>query len=319
MSRLFRLLLLPLLMISSKALTFQQFVEQHGKVYSSAEERATREAIFQENAAHVARFNAHRTDVVLELNQWADLHKHEFAATKLKGSAVPSGGNAVFQVPTTMLSGGLPTAVDWRRHHVVNAPRDQGNCGSCWTFAAIATIESAIAIRSGVLPQLSEQQLVDCATEGAGCDGGTADLAYDYVKDQGLCTEAQYPYTGSAGQCADQGCGSKWRVVSYRDIPGNETALMAAVAQQPVAVGIEADQNVFQFYKGGIIRQGCGRNLDHAVVIVGYGTEAGVPYWIVRNSWGSGWGEGGYVRIARGHNMCGIGTIGSLPHVARVA
>ncbi len=220
----------------------------------------------------------------------------------------------------------LPTSIDWRNKGVVSAIRDQQSCGSCWAFSTVATLESAVAIKTGNLYDLSEQELVSCANlkngySSLGCNGGTYENAFKFIKDQsGLSSESCYPYTsgsGNTGTCtrtcshvAGTTVSSYTTVTSYSD-----SAMMTALTVEPVNVAIEADSRSFQLYKSGVYSDlvGCGNTLDHAVVLVGYGSDSGQDYYILRNSWNTVWGENGYMRLARGsaygkYGMCGVLT-----------
>lgn len=192
--------------------------------------------------------------------------------------------------------------------------------GSCWAFGTAATIEGITKISKGTLPSLSEQELVDCVSECKGCNGGRQDTAFKWVtKNGGITTEADYPYKAQNGTCdTTKAKNYAAEITSYEDVPsGNETALMNAVANQPVAVAIDSAGPFFQFYKSGIFRGPCGLNLDHVVTVVGYGGEGLNKYWIVKNSWGTSWGENGYVRMwkdsALQPGVCGIALVGSYP------
>jgi C1A family cysteine protease len=215
---------------------------------------------------------------------------------------------------------GTPTAIDWTTKGVVNPVRDQGQCGSCWAFATTANAESVWAISSGKLLDLSEEYLVDCATGAGyfnmGCNGGNPDSALKYMINNGQCSESSYPYTSgvtkTAGAC--QKCPSAdVKFTGCYDVkPNDQLSLKAAVSKQPVVIAIEADTKYFQSYSSGILTDAakCGTNLDHAVEIVGYGTENGIDYWKVRNSWSTSWGEAGYVRIQRSSSTNDIGVCG---------
>jgi C1A family cysteine protease len=225
----------------------------------------------------------------------------------------------------------LPSSIDWTANRAVTPVKDQGQCGSCWSFSTTGALEGAYAIITGNLASFSEQQLVDCDTLGNGgrdhgCNGGLMENAFNWIsKNNGLCLESDYPYisgtTKTAGKC-DKSCknlaGSD--VVKYIDVePASDSAFMTALAKQPVSVAIEADQREFQLYKSGVFTGTCGTNLDHGVLAVGYGTEAGNEYYKVKNSWSATWGEGGYIRIGRGANynggkgQCGILLQASYP------
>lgn len=227
----------------------------------------------------------------------------------------------------------LPSSIDWRTKGVVNSVQSQDQCGSCWAFSATASLESASAIKYGKLTKLSEQQLVSCAGlkyGNLGCNGGMYDGAWNYVRDfGGQCSESSYPYTsnkGDTGSCLkDCLVVSGTKVSTYVSVKSkSDTAMMTALTVGPVSIAIEADTRSYQMYKNGIYNdfEGCNSNyktkgatsqpnIDHAVVLIGYSSENGQDYYILRNSWGISWGENGIMRIARGSQyapwgMCGV-------------
>jgi len=219
----------------------------------------------------------------------------------------------------------LPSSVDWVSSGAVTAPKNQGQCGSCWTFSTTGALEGALKIATGKLVSLSEQQFVDCSHEGGnnGCNGGSMDSAFSFSEANAVCTEDSYPYKAAAGTCAASNCTAgiaKGKVIGFKDVPPRDLdALMEAVSKQPVSVAIEADQMAFQLYKNGILSKECGSKLDHGVLLVGYGTENGTDYWKVKNSWGASWGEQGYIRMQRGLSLdgeCGIKLGATYPVVA---
>lgn len=212
----------------------------------------------------------------------------------------------------------LPVSVDWTTQGAVTGVKDQGNCGSCWSFSATGALEGAYKIKYGTLVSFSEQNLVSCDTIDSACNGGLMDNAFSWVNTNGgLCTESGYPYTsgttGQKGACLTT-CTKNSNVTpkSFTDVTRNsDSALMTAIAKQPVSIAIQANQPDFQLYKSGVLTGKCGSNLDHGVLAVGYGTWTdGTDYYKVKNSWGTGWGMDGYILIQRGKNQqcgeCGI-------------
>jgi C1A family cysteine protease len=256
------------------------------------------------------------------VNQFTDLTPEEFKSQWVGGlkTQVGSYGCKTF----TSGASGVPATVDWRNKGAVTSVKDQGQCGSCWTFSATGAIEGAWAISKGQLVDLSEQELVDCATGVSygshGCNGGQMEGAFKFVIANGQCTLASYPYTAKDGTC--QKCTAVAHISYCSDVkPNDQVSMKAAVAQQPVAVAIEADTRYFQSYSGGILTSSsCGTTLDHGVLTVGYGEENGQKYWLVKNSWGTSWGDMGYVKIARSEStndpgICGIAMDPSFPTV----
>ena len=204
----------------------------------------------------------------------------------------------------------IPDSVNWVTNGAVTPVKNQGMCGSCWSFSATGSMEGRNQIKTGNLVNISEQQLVDCSTKegNMGCNGGLMDYAFKYAEGTKMETEAQYPYTGKDGTCHAQG--GSVGVTSFTDVkPKSPSALAAAVAEGPVSVAIDASGLFFQLYFGGIMKHFCGQSLDHGVLVVGYGTEKGTDYWILKNSWGSMWGEKGYFRILRSMDKEGYGGV----------
>lgn len=208
----------------------------------------------------------------------------------------------------------LSSMVDWTSAGAVTAVKDQGQCGSCWSFSSTGALEGAYYNKYGTLESFSEQQLVDCDTlknggRDHGCNGGLMDNAFAWIgKNGGLCKESAYPYvsgTTKTGGTCQTSCkvvaGSK--VAKFVDVaPSDDKLMMTALSMQPVAVAIEADQREFQLYKSGVFTGTCGTNLDHGVLVTGYGSANNFDYYIVKNSWGTSWGQGGYILLGRGLN-----------------
>lgn len=224
-----------------------------------------------------------------------------------------------------------PDSVDWVAKGAVTSVKNQAQCGSCWTFSTTGALEGAAFVAGRGLTSLSEQNILDCDKGGNKCQGGSMDQAFGWVKENGICSEADDAY-----KCADQdsdmckksqcptNCTQVLKagdVTGHTDVESTEGALEAAVAKQPVSVAIEADKAVFQHYTGGILTDSaCGETLDHGVLVVGYGTDKGQKYWKVKNSWGTSFGEAGYIRIEKGKSTdggeCGIRQMASFPIVA---
>jgi KDEL-tailed cysteine endopeptidase len=302
---------------------FTNFQERFEKRYDSMEEMETRFAIFRKNMINII---AHNTDAnqnfTMGVNQFTDLTPEEFKMQYVGGlkAEVGSYGCKTF----TSGASGAPATIDWRTKGAVTSVKDQGQCGSCWSFSSTGAVEGAWAISKGQLTDFSEQELVDCATGVSygshGCNGGQMEGAFKFVIENGQCTLSSYPYTAKDGTC--QKCTAVAHISSCSDVkPNDQVSLKAAVAQQPVAVAIEADTRYFQSYSGGILdSSSCGTTLDHGVLTVGYGEENGQKYWLVKNSWGTTWGDKGYVKIARSDStndkgICGIAMDPSFPSV----
>ena len=237
-----------------------------------------------------------------------------------------SSNNIIYQPSNSTYEGDdknviMPFSIDWREKDVITGVKNQGRCGSCWSFSATGSIEAIHAIETGVLLNISEQQLVDCSVDygNHGCQGGSMDNAFKYVIDNGLCSEENYPYQAKQGQCMN--CREIINISDYKDVrPNNEEILKRVVHQQPVSVAIQANLKSFQLYSSGIYSDpSCGTHLDHGVLIVGYGHDFyhNMDYWIVKNSWGPLWGENGYIRIQRNiednSGLCGIAMQPSIP------
>jgi len=291
--------------------------QANGKSYGTNSEEEYRMKVYNDNYNIVAAHNAGDETFKLKLNKFADLTNVEFAA-QYTGYNKPTG----FKANKTVIfnTSNLKSSVNWVTENKVAAVKDQGHCGSCWAFSTVCAVESANAIKnnSSVTP-LSEQQLVDCAggTWGNhGCSGGLMDFGFQYVESNPLATEDDYPYRGTVGTCRATSFTGVGKVSTFTDVrQGDPDQLRAAISQGVVSVAIEADQSVFQLYDYGVITSSsCGTHLDHGVAAVGYGSENGEDYFLVRNSWGSSWGDHGYVKIgASSSNICGILSSASYP------
>lgn len=296
---------------------FTNWAQEHGKVYET-EDFFERYHIFRSNLDFVMAENSKNQSFTLAMNQFGDLTWEEFKAQRMGYQRGPehSEVRSLNELPFVdkLVGDEVAAALDWREKNIVTPVKDQGACGSCWAFSATGSLEGAYAQSKGRLLSFSEQQLVDCSGPQGnnGCGGGLMDRAFVYWEKNGACLESDYPYTARNGNCQTS-CLGYARVAKYNDIQRGEQNLFNAVNIGPISVAIEADQQSFQFYKSGVFQGPCGQNLDHGVLLVGYGDEAGLPYWIVKNSWGARWGESGYIRIRRDQNLCGISNEPSYP------
>jgi C1A family cysteine protease len=298
---------------------FKDFMLKYDKQYSSHEEEQKRLVIFASKYEFIKTHNALNSTYTLGVNVLADQASEEVRSTRL-GFSLPATGKLRDRFPflgTDRYSGAtLPEAVDWVEKGAVTAVKNQGRCGSCWSFSTTGAIEGAWKIATNKLVSVSEQQFVDCSSDNHGCSGGSMDLAFKFAETHGLCGEAEYPYIAKAADCHASTCTTipKGAVTGFRDVQeDSDEALMEALAKQPVSVAIEADKNAFQLYSGGVLTSNeCGTNLDHGVLAVGYGEEDGTKYWKVKNSWGPTWGENGYIRLERGGATSKLGECGIL-------
>ncbi|KAG6423635.1 hypothetical protein SASPL_114037 [Salvia splendens] len=299
----------------------EKWMVENGRVYKDEAEKVKRFNIFKENVEYIESFNeAASKPYKLAVNRFADLTNAEFHNSR---NGYRGGSKASVSSPFRYVNvSAAPASIDWRKKGAVTPVKDQGQCGCCWAFSAVAATEGINQINTGKLVSLSEQQLVDCDTsEDQGCNGGLMDDAFQYIiKNKGLTTESNYPYKGVDGTCnSKKESSDAAKITGYEDVPSNsESALLKAVVNQPVSVAIDASGSDFQFYSSGVFTGECGTELDHGVTAVGYGVASdGTKYWIVKNSWGTSWGEDGYIRMQRdvgaAEGLCGIAMEASYP------
>ncbi|KAF5218417.1 hypothetical protein ECC02_008659 [Trypanosoma cruzi] len=300
--------------------TFEKYIADFGKRYADPEEHRKRAAIFKENLAKVRAFNgALGRSYRLGINKFSDMTKEEFNAKFNGRVAAPQSTQSPQRAPYKRTKATFPEALNWQdaKNPVLTPVKDQGFCGSCWAHAATESVESMYAISSGKLLTLSTQQITSCVNNtrkcggSGGCGGGTAQLAWEYIMNTGGITlDAEYPYvsgeTSVTGRCVlNRSMPRVVNVYGYASLPHNdyEAVIEALVQKGPLAVSVAASD--WMFYTGGVF-DGCGKDgenitISHAVQLVGYGTDnkTNQDYWVVRNSWGEGWGENGFIRLLR--------------------
>ena len=294
---------------------FSSWKNTHGKLYGSRSEESMRFMNFQNNLKIVEAHNNSNASWSMAMNKFGDLSQAEFKQYLGLNANLKKQRNDVY-----LDTSSVPESWDWREHGAVSNVKDQGMCGSCWAFSAVGGMEGAYFLKTGKLVSLSTQQLVSCDNKGEnqGCNGGLPDPAFDYASNNGMELDKDYPYHGIFGF----GCKynksktlSDFNLVKHVDVPESDNdQLKAAVAQQPVSIGIDAGP--IQMYSSGIFDGRCGTQLDHGVVVVAYGNE-GKDYWTIKNSWGASWGENGYFRVKRDSGnktaICGMNLMASYP------
>ncbi len=304
---------------------FKEWVREHKWVPANADETTRAAMVFMTNLASILEHNSDETQTYTKaLNQFGVMTPAEFKA-QMTGGYNGAKVHSDMRVPllsNNLRAADLPKEIDWSKKGAVTPVKNQGSCGSCWSFSTTGAMEGAYFVKNNKLVSFSEQELVSCDPVDQGCNGGLMDNAFQWIEKQGgLCTEDNYPYVSAEGN--NPSCSIKCTPVNgskplkYVDTPPTSVGLQTGVAQQPVAVAIEADQMAFQFYNKGVLTGTCGKNLDHGVLAVGYGTLDKNDYWKVKNSWGPSWGMDGFILIQRNKNVkggqCGILMSASYP------
>jgi len=303
--------------------SFNNWVSVNYKNYASEDEYTYRLNVYKSNLEYIENHNQQNLGFTLAMNQFGDLTAEEFGnihlTTKVNVPETTIKNHAIIANKNT-----VPDSVDWRTKGVVGPVENEGECGSCWAFVTSESIASACAIKSGKpLVLLSVQQIIDCSGDygNEGCNGGLPDNAFQYViANKGLDTWASYPYTAQTGDCQFNPANiGSCTVLNYTDvISGSESDLVNAIVIEPIATAIDASQPTFQFYSSGIYYDSScsSTELDHGVLIIGYGSQNGQDYYLVQNMWGTTWGTQGYILMSRNRgNNCGIATSASYPIV----
>jgi len=310
---------------------FQQFEKKYNKIYQNEQERQFRMQIFETNLVRINLLNRRQgaNSTVFGVTKFADLTPDEFYSKYLikdleqkREKNRASNKKLHLEIPEGF---SIPNSFDWRnKKGIVSPVKDQGMCGSCWAFSATEAIESQWALAGHTLTSLSPQQIVDCdkGRGDLGCEGGDTPTAYEYViAAGGLDTEKSYPYAGTDQDCKVNNNTrvakiSNWGYITQNQ---NETEMQAAlVLRGPLSICVDA--TTWQFYFGGVVSWYCARDLDHCVVITGFQDyttwdDVVMPIWMIRNSWGSDWGEEGYIYVERGYDLCGVADEVTLPIV----
>eukprot|EP00301_Raphidiophrys_heterophryoidea_P020578 c5228_g1_i1.p1 GENE.c5228_g1_i1~~c5228_g1_i1.p1 ORF type:complete len:386 (+),score=83.40 c5228_g1_i1:48-1160(+) len=292
--------------------SFEVYIERFSKSYD-AREFQIRKSIYETRVSEFKQHNKAPTASTKGVNKFADFSEQElksmFGFDKTLARHLRAKRLGTYDFDSVRRSNvnisALPAAVDWTTTKALTAVKNQGGCGSCWAFAGTEAIESNVFLETGQLFTLAPQQYVDCVVNKndcggtGGCQGATPDLLFEFAQTNGGYLETQYPYTARDGKCKALNQ-PKVKIAGWSDVDSNSVeGLMAAVVQQPVTVGVAA--STWPFYSKGVLSFAeCEADLNHAVLLVGYGTDpVHGDYWKIQNSWGTSWGENGFIRLAR--------------------
>jgi len=308
---------------SSRSVYFTSYLAEHNKAYDTVEEFNKRFDIFMAFDAVVEAINAdERSTFKAAHNKFSDWTKEEFEKTLGLKNTINGYIQEIiddwYESDKINTEIDLPESWSWRDQGMTSPVKDQGYCGSCWAISAIDAVESAWMIAGNSPVNFSAQQLLDCSERNYGCTGGMFNNAYEYLKENKTMNASDYPYTGKQGECKNDQSKGVAQVATYDRAIGTKQNL-AQLYRQPLNVAVAAGNDAFRSYSSGILTDTshCGQDVDHAALAVGWGEEDGVQYYIVRNSWGTKWGEDGYVRIATGgvRGVCGINQFVFYPTV----
>jgi len=297
---------------SEQIALFKEWSHKNGKVYSPTH-IGKRLQTFKQNLIKIDELNARNSSAQFGLTKFSDLSTEEFKKNYLGTPAVADESAPVAPLYSAEQLSALPTSYDWRPKGAVTPVKNQGQCGSCWSFSTTGNVEGQWKLAGHNLVGLSEQFLVDCDTFDSGCNGGLMMNAFKYiVQNNGIDSEQSYPYEGITGTCQFNRSNVVAKINNYTMISKDENQ-MAAYLVEHGPISIAADAEEWQFYVGGVFSGPCGTSLDHGILIVGFNHEVDwlgydVQYWIVKNSWGTDWGYNGYLHIIRGVGECGLNT-----------
>jgi len=311
-----RVLLFFLWVAISNSSFLEQFENWVHELKIKFEDYKSYDSVFKKwvaNHKFIHEINAKNLTYKLGHNQFSGMDSSEFSKYLGISRILYQDNSQMFHVNKPIdIVDKLPESVDWLKLGGVTPVKDQGQCGSCWSFSTTGALEGAYYVKTGSLESFSEQQLVDCDNylnggKDLGCKGGLMDNAFAWIsQNNGLCTEKDYPYvsgtTKKSGSCQKTCSNNKNSdIVSYVDvIPRSDNEMMKALSMQPVSIAIQADEREFQLYKSGVFTGKCGNQLDHGVLAVGYGVLDSLDYYLVKNSWSTSWGNGGYIKLGRG-------------------
>jgi cysteine peptidase B len=294
---------------------FEQFKTDYKRDYASPSEEAKRLGFFIRNMQRAEQLQALNPHARFGANEFADMSEEEFKVRhNAEGHYRAAVKSRKHRVQSTFkATGKFAQAQDWRNAGVVTAVKNQGQCGSCWSFSTTGNIEGQWAKSGNGLVSLSEQELVSCDTTCNGCNGGLMDDAFEWLVSAmggGITSESQYPYVSGGGYvpaCQSGSVSPVAYISGYNDIPHSEEYMAEWLSTGgPVSIGVDATS--WQTYQGGVMTNCQSSQVDHGVLAVGYDLASNPPFWIIKNSWGPSWGENGYIRVEFGQNQCLITT-----------
>ncbi len=324
------LLVLPLVVYGNVQYRFNEWVQRFEMKFNNDFHRQRVFSNWLENDKHIDTVNGMNLSYTLGHNHFSGFNMDEFREyVGLVPIGLSDNNNHIIDTHKVEVA----SSVNWVEKGGVTDVKDQGQCGSCWSFSTTGALEGAYYVKYNKLVSFSEQQLVDCDNfkhggKDHGCNGGLMDNAFNWIEtNNGLCSEDSYPYvsgtTKTAGDCQTT-CDNleDSKINKFIDVKkSDDTAMMTALTQQPVSIAIEADQKDFQLYQSGVFTGTCGTGLDHGVLAVGYGSDSGEEYYLVKNSWSSSWGDNGYIKLGKGvqynngDGQCGLLLQASYPEV----